>query len=67
MILSVAFLVAPDSVASVMAQSPLLTSLIESIAGDLDEPAVAPEGGLEPAAVDAGDDVVPSGSGSAPP
>jgi hypothetical protein len=67
MILSVAFLVAPDSVASVMAQSPLLTSLIESIAGDLDESAVAPEGGLEPAAVDAGDDVVPSGSGSAPP
>jgi hypothetical protein len=67
MILSVAFLVAPDSVASVMAQSPLLTSLIESVAGDLDESAVAPEGALEPAAVDAGDDVVPSGSGSAPP
>jgi hypothetical protein len=67
MVLSVAFLVAPDSVASVMAQSPLLTSLVESIAGDLDEPAGAPEGALEPAAVDAGDDVVPSGSGAAPP
>ncbi len=82
MLVSIAFLVAPDSVASVMAQSPLLTSLVESMADDLDESELAPAPGFEPAAVDDagaddrlptevqsedGVDLLPSGSGSAPP